>query len=228
MDPHAWSLPEIEPGEGRERVESTTVNSGAAMVAELASSGGGAVLAAVADTERRAPLAREGVRLADVFTLESEPELAREFEHVVLVDPPACERVSRLFALPGAGQGYLHAAWGESERGFCISVLDQHLARRPALISVFRSLREAADCSGEQLREALAGRGTEVRRPEAAARCFRVLTELGLVQGTPEGGDGTVGVVSSDETELERSGAFRAYSARHKECLRFLERHRHR
>ncbi len=161
-----------------------TVNSGAAMVAELASSGGGAVLAAVADTERRAPLAREGVRLVDVFTLEAEPELAREFEHVVLVDPPACERVARLFALPGAGQGYLHAAWGEAERGFCISVLDQHLARRPALISVFRSLREAGDCSGEQLREALAGRGTEARRPEAAARCFRVLTELGLVQGS--------------------------------------------
>jgi single-stranded-DNA-specific exonuclease len=228
VDPHAWSLPEIEPGEGRERVELTTVNSGAAMVAELASSGGGAVLAAVADTERRAPLAREGVRLADVFTLESEPELAREFEHVVLVDPPACKRASRLFALPGTGQGYLHAAWGESERGFCISVLDQHLARRPALISVFRSLRETGDCSGEQLREALAGRGTETRRPEAAARCFRVLSELGLVQGTPEGGDGTVGVVSSDETELERSGAFRAYSARYKECLRFLERHRHR
>jgi single-stranded-DNA-specific exonuclease len=228
MDPCEWSLPEFETGESRERVEITTVNSGAAMVAELASSGGGAVLAAVADTERRAPLAREGVRLADVFTLESEPELAREFEHVVLVDPPPCARVARLLALPGTGQGYLHAAWGETERGFCISVLDQHLARRPALISVFRSLREAGDCSDEQLREALAGRGIEVRRPEVAARCFRVLSELGLVQGTPEGGDGTVGVVSSDETELERSGAFRAYSARYKECLRFLERHRHR
>jgi hypothetical protein len=113
------------------------------------------------------------------------------------------------------------------ERRFCLSVLDQHLARRPALISAFRALREAADCAGEQLREALGGRGTEVRRPEAAARCFLVLSELGLVQGTPDAGGGTVGVVSSAETELERSGSFRAYSARYKECLRFLERHRH-
>ena len=107
-------------------------------------------------------------------------------------------------------------------------MLDQHLARRAALIPVFRALREAGDCEGEQLREALGGRGTEARRPEAAARCFRVLTELGLVRGAPDAGDGVVGVVSSDETELERSGSFRAYSARYKECLRFLERHRHR
>ena len=223
-----WSLPEIEPGEGRTRTELETVNSGAAMVAELASSGGGAVLAAVADTERRAPLAREGVRLVDAFSIEAQPELARGFDHVVLVDPPACDRVADLLALPAAEGGYLHLAWGEAERRFCLSVLDQHLVQRPALISVFRSLREAADCSGEQLREALGGRGTETRRPEAAARCFRVLAELGLVQGTPDAGDGTVGVVSSAETELERSGSFRAYSARYKECLRFLEQHRHR
>ncbi len=227
-DPGEWPLPTVEPEEGRPRTEIPTVNSGAAMIAELASSGGGPVLAAVADSERRAPLARDGVRLVDSFSLEEEPELARGYEHVILVDPPPCGRAAGLLALPAPEGGYLHLAWGEAERGFCLSVLDQHLARRPALIAVFRSLREAADCSGEQLRDALGGRGTEARRPEAAARCFRVLTELGLVQGSPAGGDGTVGVVSSADTELERSGAFRAYSARYKECLRFLERHRHR
>jgi single-stranded-DNA-specific exonuclease len=213
-------------GEGREVLQ--TNNSGAAMVAELASSGCGEVLAAVADSERRAPLAREGVRLVDAFSLEAEPELARGFEHVVLVDPPACEPVADLLALTRAGGGYLHHSWGEAERRFCLTVLDQHLARRATLISVFRALREAGECGGEQLREALGGRGTEARRPEVAARCFRVLTELDLVRGTPDAGDGTVGVVSSDETELERSGSFRAYSARYKECLRFLELHRHR
>jgi single-stranded-DNA-specific exonuclease len=228
QDPGEWRLPEIEPDEDRARVELQTINSGAAMVAELASSGGGPVLAAVADTERRAPLMREGVRLADAFDLEAEPELARRFQHVVLVDPPTCERMAGLLALPHGEGGYLHLAWGEPDRRFCLSALDQHLARRPALISMFRGLREAADCSGEQLREALGGRGTETRRPEAAARCFRVLTELGLVQGSPDGGDGTVGVVSSAETELERSSAFRAYTARYKECLRYLEQRRHR
>jgi single-stranded-DNA-specific exonuclease len=223
-----WGLPELEAGAGLARTALPTVNSGAAMVAELASSGCGAVLAGVADTERRAPLARDGVRLVDSFSLEAEPELARGFEHVVLVDPPACERAADLLALPSPAGGYLHLAWGESERRFCLAVLDQHLAGRPALISAFRALREVGDCRGEQLREALAGRGTETRRPEAAARCFRVLRELGLVRGRPDSADGTVGVVSSAETELERSVSFRAYSARYKECLRFLELHRHR
>jgi single-stranded-DNA-specific exonuclease len=223
-----WRLPEVAPEGGPARVELETANSGAAMVAELASCGGCEVLAAVSDTERRAPLAREGVRLVDVFSLEADPELARGFEHVVLVDPPACERLADLLVLPGVAGGYIHLAWGEAERRFCLSMLDKHLAQRSALISVFRDLREAPESSGERLREALAGRGTESRRPEAAARCFRVLAELGLVEGTPNAGDGRVGVVSSSETELERSGSFRAYSARHKECLRYLDRHRHR
>ena len=69
-----------------------------------------------------------------------------------------------------------------------------------------------------------ARRRPQAPQPEAAARCFRVLDELGLVQGAPEGGRGTVGVVSSEGTELERSAAFRAYGARHQEGLRYLER----
>ena len=60
-------------------------------------------------------------------------------------------------------------------------------------------------------------------RPEVAARCFRVLADLDLVRGTPACGGGPVGVVSSEETELERSAAFRAYRARYKEGKRYLE-----
>ncbi len=44
------------------------------------------------------------------------------------------------------------------------------------------------------------------------------------MQGAPDGGRGTVGVVSSEETDLERSAAFRAYGALHQEALRYLER----
>jgi hypothetical protein len=91
------------------------------------------------------------------------------------------------------------------------------------LTVVYRDLREAADCSGEDLRRALVGSGNHPRAPEAAARCFRVLAELGLVRGEPNRGAGTVGVVSSEETELERSAAYRAYQARYQEGLRYLE-----
>ena len=226
--PEGWRNSDI--GRAGGELRSQTVNSGAAMVAELASSGGGEVLAAVADTERRAPLAREGVRLVDAFSLEAEPELARGFEHVVLVDPPACERVAEPARASGAATAaILHAGLG----GGRARVLP--LGPRPApcpAAGADLGLQGAA--RGRRLRRRAAARGARraagprSRRPEAAARCFRVLTELGLVQGDPGGGDGTVGVVSSAETELERSGAFRAYSARYKECLRFLERHRHR
>ena len=228
VDPHAWSLPEIEPGEGRERVELTTVNSGAAMVAELASSGGGAVLAAVADTERRAPLAREGVRLADVFTLEAEHELAREFEHVVLVDPPRLRAGLPPVRAPRSRPGLSPRRLGR------VRARVLHLGPRPA----------PGPASGADLGLQVAARGRRLQR-RAAARSPRRARNRGappggggallpgsdrarVGAGAPEGGDGTVGVVSSDETELERSGAFRAYSARYKECLRFLERHRHR
>ena len=198
------------------------------MVAELASSGGGSVLALVADRQRRAALARDGVVLTDGAGLEADPELARGFEHVVLVDPPAFAHIERLATLPSAGGGYAHLAWGEAEHRFALAMLDEQLARRPVLIALFRDLREAGQVSGAALPRALRGGGLQQRSPETAARCVRVLTELGLVQGSPDGGDGSVGVVSSEETELERSAAFRAYGARHQEGLRYLERRKQR
>jgi hypothetical protein len=106
-------------------------------------------------------------------------------------------------------------------------VLESRHAQRGALAAVFRDLRDAGEVSGEELRQALLGSGAHSRNPGSAARCFRVLTELGVVQGVPDGGAGTVGVVSSERTELERSAAFRAYSARYEEGKRYLERRKH-
>jgi hypothetical protein len=89
---------------------------------------------------------------------------------------------------------------------------------------MFRDLRDAGESSGSELLAALKGSGPHPRSAETAARCMRVLGELGLVQGSPAGGDGSVGVVSSEETELERSAAFRSYGARHQEGLKYLKR----
>jgi len=203
------------------RVEVRPQSSPAAVVGELASSGGGDVLAFVADCERRAALGGGGVVLADGVALEADPELAGEFEHVVLVDPPAFSHLERL-AMSGAG--YAHLAWGDAEHRFALAMLDEQLARRDVLIALFRDLREAGEAGGEELRRVLRGGGRFARGPETAARCFRVLSELKLVRGAPNGGDGSVGVVSSEGTELERSAAYRAYGARHQEGLQFLER----
>jgi single-stranded-DNA-specific exonuclease len=204
---------------GREVVRPRS--SAAAVVGELASAGAGEVLAVVACVEGRAALAGDGVVLADTAVLEAEPGLARSFEHVVFVDPPQFAHVEELAM---RGGGYAHLAWSEAEHRFALAMLDVQLARREALIGMFRDLREAGEVSGEELLAALRGSGRFPRPPDAAARCLRVLGELGIVQGAPDGGGGSLGVVSSEGTELERSAAYRAYGARHQEGQRFLER----
>ena len=204
------------------RIEVRPRSSAAAVVGELASAGGGEVLAVVACAERRVALAGDRVTLADAAVLEAEPELAARFEHVVFVDPPQFERVEQLAT---AGEGYVHLAWGEAEHRFACAMLAEQLARRETLIAAFRDLRDAgAQLGGEELLAALRGSGRFARSPVTAARCLRVLGELELAQGTADGGSGRVGVVSSEGTELERSSAYRAYGARYQEALRYLER----
>lgn len=228
-DPATWPPTGRKPThtEGNRPVHREVVrprSSPAAVVAELGSCGTGDVLTVVADRERRSALRGEGVVLADAMTLEGDPELAMGFEHVVLVDPPAFAHLEALAARPTSDGGYVHLAWGEAEHRFALAMLDEQLARRATLIALFMDLREAGEANGPQLLAVLRGGGRHPRSPEAAARCLRVLTELGLAQGSTAGGAGSVGVVSSEKTELERSPAYMAYGARHQEGLQYLER----
>ncbi|MBS1880156.1 MAG: single-stranded-DNA-specific exonuclease RecJ [Actinobacteria bacterium] len=180
--------------------------------------------------------AEGGLALTDYAALlaagECGVEAVARFEHVALVDPPTSAAAT---ALAGLGdRGYLHQLHSEAEHEFALAVLEESLASRDAVAGVFRSLRaacaaaapgaEAAEVSGAALRAALAGAGAHPLAPEAAARAFRVLGELDLVQGAPEHGEGLVCVVSSKGTDLERSAAFRAYRDRHLEAQQFLAR----
>jgi single-stranded-DNA-specific exonuclease len=184
--------------------------------------------------DRCGGLVVDGLRspaVTDYMRLERSPSLAGEFSHVVLVDPPSSARQDWLASSPvdgwsndAAHPGYVHEAWEDSSTSLALSVLEEQLARRPALIGLYRDLRDAGEVGGEGLLEALRGGGTHPRGPEAAARCFRVLADLELVHGEPEGGGGVVGVVSSEGTDLEGSEAFRAYGDRHQEGLQYLER----
>ncbi|MGC1166564.1 MAG: single-stranded-DNA-specific exonuclease RecJ [Solirubrobacterales bacterium] len=166
-----------------------------------------------------------GLALTDYAALEREPELAPPFEHVVMVDPPRSSAdEDRCMAGDGAEAGFLHRLWTAAEHPFAVSASDEQLASRAVVGGAFRGLREAGECSGTELRQALAGSGAHPLGPETAARCLRVLAELGLVAGEPSGGAGSVGVVSSEGTDLERSAAFRAYRADHSEAVPYLER----
>jgi single-stranded-DNA-specific exonuclease len=163
------------------------------------------------------------------------PSAAAHFEHVVLVDPPPSAVAEALAATPRAAEGpaeetggtdpgFLHRVWTPTEQGFAISSSDEQHASRAAIGDVFRRLREAGEVRGSALRETLAGSGAHPLSPESAARCLQVLAELDLVAGDANRGAGTVGVVSSGQTDLERSAAFRAYRADHSEAQRYLER----
>jgi hypothetical protein len=218
-DPEA---PPATAAAGHQRRVLSGSNAPAAVAGELASCGE-SVVAVAADAAMRAAMVRDGLRLTDYAELERMPALCAGFTHVVLVDPPPNAALGQLLSVADEPDGYLHRAWGEAEWRFAVAALSQQLMQRPALIALFRDLREAGETSGVALQEALIGGGRHPRGPEAAARGFRVLSELGLVQGAAERGLGKVRIVSSEETDLERSAAFRAFDARYQEALRYLE-----
>ena len=209
-------------GDGYERQVLDTANAPAAVAGEIASSGE-SVVALTADAALRGAMARDGLRLSDYGELERTPGLCAGFAHVVLVDPPLGLEFEAALSRSDEPGGYLHRAWGEPERRFALSSLGEQLAQRPVLVALFRDLRDMDRGSGENLRQALCGTGAHPRSPEVAARCFMVLSELGLIAGKPDGGCDEVRVVSSEETDLERSASFRAFSSRHQEALRYLE-----
>jgi len=221
-DPERWSLPGQALAGAHQRRALASANAPAAVVSELVSCGE-SVLALCADAGLRAGMDCEGLRLSDYAELERHPELPGDFTHVVLVDPPPFAQLEDLASHSHEEEGYLHRVWGEAEWRLSLSVLAEQLVQRPALVAAFRDLREAGQASGDELREALLGSGPHPRGAETAARCFRVLSELDLVQGVTVGGDGEVGVVSSESTDLERSASFRAYGARYQEAHQFLK-----
>jgi single-stranded-DNA-specific exonuclease len=169
--------------------------------------------------------AEAGLALTDFGALEREPELARAFAHVVLVDPPRNELDELRAGLSHAeDSGFLHRLWTEAEQEFAVKSAAEQWPTREGVAATYRALRQTGDARGRRLREALAGTGSHPLCPEACARRFRVLRELGLLQGLPEAGEGVVRVVSSVRTDLQRSAAFRAYSERLSEAQQYLAR----
>jgi single-stranded-DNA-specific exonuclease len=179
-----------------------------------------------------------GLALVDYAALAIAPDLAASFEHVVLVDAPRSATDVARATMPlaaeapvdplavgaaPAGSGFLHPLFSDAEREFGLGVLGREAPSRETIAGVFRALRAGGQMSGPELRAALSGPGTHPLGPEAAARALRVLLELGLVAGNTNSGDGSVGVVSSQGTDLERAAAFRVYSKEHSEAQSFLQ-----
>jgi hypothetical protein len=93
------------------------------------------------------------------------------------------------------------------------------------MAGIYRALRGSAPLEGEALRAALEGDGDHARSPELIGRCLRVLAETGLLDRPLEPGVRSIGAVSSEKTELERSATYRACRTRYEEARSYLESH---
>jgi single-stranded-DNA-specific exonuclease len=163
-----------------------------------------------------------GAALADWAALQRRGDLAAGFAHVVLIDPPP---FPHLEALAARGSGFLHLAWGEAESELALRVHDSEWPSRDSLAFLYRSMSRAAGGGSldlGQARKTLTGDGPYPRSPEVAGRGLRVLVEAGVAGWDGSAAQGTLGVVSSEATDLRRSEAFVAYRQRHEEGQRYL------
>lgn len=233
------------------RVLDARRGSALARITELLSSGG-AVVVLSADAGRRAELASSvdlggsvnaataclrcpsgellaaaadqdcSLLLTDWAALAAAAEAVDRFDHVVAIDPPASPAAG---ALARRGGGYLHVAWSPGEE-MAERCWDAEWSLRDALTEIYRALGPAERAGGDAMRELLTGPGRFGRSPEAAARCARVLVEIGVAEIGGGEGARSIGVVSSKRTDLERSGAWRAFAVTHQEGRKYLQSRR--
>ena len=179
-----------------------------------------AVICATCGPEARAaaaaPAAEGGadLLLTDWTTIASNPAVAGGFAHVICVDPAPV--AGQRAALAGSGPGWLHERLaGDDLAERCWA---ESLQPRAAMAEIYRGLA-GGELSGEPLGTVLIGTGNYRRDPAIAALCVRVLVELGLCEIGFSEDARLIRVVSSEKTELERSGVWRASSARYEEGL---------
>ena len=174
--------------------------------------------------------ASAGLVLADWTSVALRPGALPAFRHVVLVDPPPSQPLEDLAwatgeaATSGAGaRSYIHLAWGPAEADLAERLLDWEWNLRAAIREIWRGLAAAGGVASDaELRSLLQGESAYPRTPELAARCVRVLSELGLCEWRTNGGAQVLRVLSSERTELGRSRVYGACVARHQEAIGFL------
>jgi hypothetical protein len=194
----------------------------AGVTGELLSSGEPVLVVTADAARRREPvaallggLAPGQLALASWDALLREPAVAAPFSHLVALDPPSFPRGEALLtAAPTSGEGFAHLAWGPAETEFALAAARAGLDLRPALVAVYRALRECAPETAA-LERALRGEGRHPRPPEVCGRLLRVLIELDLVAYTALAQGGPAWrLLEAARTSLERSPAQRAYAER--------------
>ncbi|MGH2859910.1 MAG: single-stranded-DNA-specific exonuclease RecJ [Solirubrobacteraceae bacterium] len=188
--------------------------------AQAASGADSPVLVICANTPRRlAALAsrRGGFALISHDSLLEEPELAADYMHIVVLDPPASAAQDSITKL---GDGYTHLAWGEAELRFAQQIHELEYGLRASLVTLYRALRERGRVAGEELEHLLRGDGSHARSARLSGRMLRVFTELELISLDPD--LPALAIAGAQPTELERSAAYGTYTRLHEDGQRFL------
>jgi single-stranded-DNA-specific exonuclease len=193
----------------------------AATIAGLVASGESVLVVGADATARMRHLRSRlgGFGLCSHGALVRSPELADEYAHVVLLDPPS-SAIERVAACADSGGGATHLAWGEPELRFALHIHQQEFGLRTSLASLYRVLRDLGSVAGGELETALRGDPDQPRSPELAGRLLRVFVELDLVEFDRE--NASVGVLEGRRAELEGSSAFRHYQRRLEDGQRYL------
>src|SRR3954451_7127493 len=162
--------------------------------------------------------------LVDWTVVAQRPDAPREFRHVVVIDPAPSEALEGLARVDAHDHGFLHLAWGLAELQLTERLLGREWELRAAIAEIWRGLGETGGgAEGEDLRAILQGPSEFPRTPETAARCVRVLCELGLCEWPADRATGALRVLSSQRTDLGRSRAYGACLARHQEAIRSMQ-----
>jgi single-stranded-DNA-specific exonuclease len=177
--------------------------------------------------DRLTRLAEPALALIDYASIARDPGMLERFPHVFALEPPSTPRLLDSIRARGCeGSSFLHLGWGPAELELASMVLEQDYGLRAPLAAVYRALASAPAAGADALEPLLAGDGRHPRSPALVGRCLRVLRELDLVALARSGATVRCEVIrrdrSSGRAELERSEAFRAYSALHQEGTRFL------
>jgi single-stranded-DNA-specific exonuclease len=163
--------------------------------------------------------------LLDYASVARWPELLQSFTHLFALDPPPFRRLSTLLERSGAPDRatFLHLGWGEAEVDLAQKALEQEYGLQASLRAIYGALaRSSEPLAGSALERALAGGGRHPRSPILAARCLRVLVELGVAELERSSATVSCTIISKRRVELERSQAFCAYVGLYREGQRFL------
>jgi single-stranded-DNA-specific exonuclease len=176
--------------------------------------------------ERVESVAERALCLTDYATIASRPSVLGRFSHLFALDPPPFERLEALLRAsdgPHSGASFLHLGWGPAELELARKAVEHELGLRAVLAAVYRALAGHRDgLEGTPLEAALVGNGHHPRSATLVGRCLRVLTELGLVELERSSATVRCTITGRGRAELERSAAFKAYTALYEEALRFL------